>query len=72
MRQQTAVGDTQFLLSMIPHHSGAILMCGQANLTDPEIKSLCETIITSQRDDIRQIKNILARLDRSCLSGCFR
>ena len=27
MRTQAAVGDEQFLRSMIPHHSGAILMC---------------------------------------------
>src|SRR5688572_32445445 len=27
IRYQTGVGNTQFLRSMIPHHSGAILMC---------------------------------------------
>ena len=27
IRAQTAVGDVQFVKSMIPHHSGAILMC---------------------------------------------
>jgi uncharacterized protein (DUF305 family) len=30
---------------MIPHHSGAILMCEQSNLTDPEIISLCDEIV---------------------------
>jgi uncharacterized protein (DUF305 family) len=29
MCTQGAVGDDQFLRSMIPHHSGAILMCEQ-------------------------------------------
>src|SRR5688572_10098920 len=30
MRNQTQIGNAQFLRSMIPHHSGAILMCEQA------------------------------------------
>lgn len=30
---QAAVGETEFLRSMIPHHSGAIVMCQQASLT---------------------------------------
>jgi uncharacterized protein (DUF305 family) len=32
IRQQTAISDRQFLRSMIPHHSGAILMCDGASL----------------------------------------
>jgi uncharacterized protein (DUF305 family) len=61
IRQQTTIGDIQFLRSMIPHHSGAILMCRQAQLSDPEIKSLCQQIIHSQREEIVQMKRILAR-----------
>src|SRR3546814_5413557 len=38
MRTQWAVGDEQFLKSMIPHHSGAILMCQEASITDPDIQ----------------------------------
>ncbi len=34
---QAGIGDKEFLRSMIPHHSGAILMCEQATLTDPEM-----------------------------------
>jgi uncharacterized protein (DUF305 family) len=41
VRQQTAIGDVQFLRSMIPHHSGAILTCREASLRDPEITNLC-------------------------------
>ena len=40
MRTQAAVGDAELVRSMIPHHSGAILMCEQAALTDPEIVEL--------------------------------
>ncbi len=62
MRQQTAVGDTQFLRSMIPHHAGAILMCRKAPIADAEIKDLCKEIVSSQQREIDQMKDILARL----------
>lgn len=52
IRQQTVIGDIQFLRSMIPHHSGAILMCREAQINDPEIKALCQEIVRSQRDEI--------------------
>jgi len=61
MRTQAAVGDEQFLKSMIPHHSGAILMCERASLTDPEIVRLCEQIVRSQRREIAQMEAMLAR-----------
>lgn len=62
IRTQTPIGDTAFLRSMIPHHSGAILMCQQAKLEDPQVKRLCGEIIKSQRDEINQMKAILQRL----------
>jgi len=61
IRTQTTIGDTGFLRSMIPHHSGAILMCREASLRDPEIKALCHGIIRSQQQEIDQMKGILAR-----------
>lgn len=61
VRYQTAIGDKQFLASMIPHHSGAILMCNEASLTDPEIKTLCAGIIRSQEAEIAQMKALLER-----------
>lgn len=63
IREQIGVADEQFLKSMIPHHAGAILMCEQAKITDPEIQQLCETIISSQREEIAQMKRILERID---------
>ena len=47
---------------MIPHHSGAILMCEEAKLTDPEIRQLCGEIIQAQKDEISQMKRIMDRL----------
>lgn len=64
IREQTAISDRQFLKSMIPHHSGAILMCQESNITDPEIKNLCGEIIRSQEQEIQQMKTILERIDK--------
>lgn len=61
MRTQAGVGDAQFLRAMIPHHSGAILMCREANISDVEIQKLCQQIIKSQQDEIDQMKAILER-----------
>lgn len=63
MREQTFVGDKQFVRSMIPHHSGAILMCEEAQLQDLELKSLCEEIVKAQKAEIAQMKQILERID---------
>ncbi len=64
IRQQVAVTDQQFLRSMIPHHGGAILMCEQAPIGDPEIKRLCGAIVASQQAEIDQMKVMLQRLNR--------
>ena len=61
MRTQAAVGDAEFLRAMIPHHSGAILMCREAQLTDPEIVALCRDIVRSQSDEIARMETILKR-----------
>ena len=55
-RRQTAIGDQQFLRSMIPHHAAAILMCQRAPIRDAEIKSLCEGIVSSQQAEIDQMQ----------------
>ena len=49
--------------SMIPHHSGAILMCGEAPIRDPEVRALCTGIIESQAREIRIMKAKLMAMD---------
>jgi uncharacterized protein (DUF305 family) len=63
IRYQTGVGDRQFVRSMIPHHSGAILMCREAPIQDAELKKLCGEIIEGQQREIDQMQAILARLN---------
>lgn len=62
-RAQTLINDEQFIDSMIPHHSGAILMCREASLNDAELLALCEEIIEAQRSEIEQMETIKARLE---------
>jgi uncharacterized protein (DUF305 family) len=62
IRDQTIVGDRQFLRSMIPHHSGAITMCERAAITNPEIKEICfapNGIVQSQKREIAQMERLL-------------
>jgi hypothetical protein len=61
IREQAAVGDRQFLRSMIPHHAGAILMCENAGVEATDIKALCKSIIASQRSEIEQMQAMLKR-----------
>lgn len=61
-RNQAFIDDRQFVASMIPHHSGAILMCREASLADAELAALCEQIIEAQRTEIEQMEAIAARL----------
>lgn len=64
IRDQTLVGDKQFLRSMIPHHSGALLMCRQAPISDPQIKQLCfgpNGIVESQEREIDEMTKMLER-----------
>ena len=65
VRGQWLVGDKQFARSMIPHHSGAILMCNEAKLRDTELRELCygtNGIVVSQKREVAQMKRILERL----------
>lgn len=61
MRTQAAIDDAEFLRAMIPHHSGAILMCEQASLSDPEVVALCEEIVPTQLEEIARMEAILER-----------
>ncbi|WP_229793754.1 DUF305 domain-containing protein [Salinimicrobium marinum] len=61
-RNQTMIEDKGFMHSMIPHHSSAILVSEEADLSDPEVQKLAEEIIKSQKEEIAQMKKILERM----------
>ncbi|MFC0096739.1 DUF305 domain-containing protein [Micromonospora marina] len=59
VRTEPFVGNENFLKSMIPHHSRAVLVCQESDITDPEIIALCGQIVQSQEEEITQMKRIL-------------
>lgn len=61
MRAQAGVGSADFVHSMILRHSGAILMCGQALITDTETTALRQQIVASHQKEISQMEAILRR-----------
>jgi len=63
IRKQSFIDDKQFIRSMVPHHSGAILMCREASIRDHELQQLCNQISAGQRKEIEQMNRILERLD---------
>lgn len=68
IRRQTAISDKEFLKSMIPHHAGALLMCKNSSLQDPQIKELCKTITSGQKSEIDFMKAKLKALENKQFS----
>lgn len=60
-RTETFTGNKEFLKSMIPHHSRAILVCEESSITDPQIERLCDGIVKTQREEIAEMQKILDR-----------
>jgi intracellular septation protein A len=64
VRSQTFVDDTLWMKAMIPHHSIAILVSKRADIKDPEVRQLADSIISAQQREIKQMQQMLARLKR--------
>lgn len=62
LRTQTPISDIQYMKAMIPHHSSAIMTSKHANITDPEVRKLADSIIASQEREIRQMEAIIERM----------
>ena len=64
-RGQTLIDDTQFMNSMIPHHSIAINNARKATISDPRVRDLADQIIESQVREIAEMKLLLDDIDRN-------
>ncbi|NTS43990.1 MAG: DUF305 domain-containing protein [Chitinophagaceae bacterium] len=62
LRTQTPISDVQYMKAMIPHHSSAILTSKHANIKDPEVRKLADSIIAAQVREIQQMETILNRM----------
>ena len=63
VRSQKTVQDVAYMKAMIPHHSIAILTGERAEISDPRVRELADEIIESQRNEIEQMKALIADLE---------
>lgn len=63
LRNQTFIGEIQYMKAMIPHHSSAIMVSEEATLEDPEAQKLAKEIIEAQKREIAQMKAMMQRLE---------
>ncbi|RSK48795.1 DUF305 domain-containing protein [Hymenobacter rigui] len=62
VRSQTLVDDRRWMQAMIPHHSIAILTSERATIKAPEVRQLADSIISTQKREIGEMKRLLSRL----------
>ncbi len=65
VRSQTLVDDTGWMKAMIPHHSIAILTSERANISDPRVQKLADSIINAQRKEIDEMKKLIKDLENA-------
>ncbi len=58
-RSQVAIGDVNFMKSMIPHHSIAINNARKAHISDPRVRNLADGIIRAQVLEIEAMKRLI-------------
>ena len=63
VRSQATVDDTAWMKAMIPHHSIAILTSTRADISDPHVRALADSIIEAQTLEIAEMKALIADLE---------
>lgn len=64
LRSQVLVDDVDYMEAMIPHHSIAILTSERAQITDPRVRSLADSIINAQKKEISEMKELINDLEK--------
>jgi hypothetical protein len=62
VRSQTTIDDVSYMRAMIPHHSIAILTSERAHISDSRVRKLADQIIESQRQEIDEMKALIAEI----------
>ncbi|WP_339889901.1 DUF305 domain-containing protein [uncultured Flavobacterium sp.] len=65
LRTQTPINDVQWMKAMIPHHSSAIMTSSNAHFKDAEVQKLADDIIIAQEKEIKQMKEMINRLENN-------
>ncbi len=68
-RQQTLIGDVDFMKSMIPHHSIAINNARKAAIRDPRVRKLADGIIRAQVMEIAEMKLLVDDINQNGVHG---
>lgn len=65
VRSQATVNDEEYMSAMIPHHSIAIMTSARAEITDPRVRKLADSIIEAQVKEIAEMKLLLADIEKN-------
>jgi len=63
VRSQATVDQVSWMKAMIPHHSIAILTSERADIQDPRVRELADSIIEAQRREIDEMKALIKDLE---------
>lgn len=65
VRSQATVNDEEYMSAMIPHHSIAIMTSARAEISDPRVRKLADSIIEAQVKEIAEMKLLLADIEKN-------
>ena len=69
VRSQATVDDEEYMAAMIPHHSIAIMTSARANISDPRVRKLADSIIAAQVKEIAEMKLLLEDIEANGKMG---
>jgi hypothetical protein len=71
-RNQSLIGDVDFMKSMIPHHSIAINNARKADIRDPRVRKLADGIIRAQVEEISEMNILVADIESNGKRGSVK
>jgi uncharacterized protein (DUF305 family) len=65
VRSQATSIDEEYLSAMMPHHSIAIMTSARAEITDPCVRKLADSIIEAQVEEITEMKMLIEDIEQN-------
>ena len=65
VRSQATVNDEEYMSAMIPRHSIAIMTSARAEITDPRVRKLADSIIEAQVKEIAEMELLLKDIEEN-------